>query len=304
MRVALVACACVLSTPAVAAPWQARVVQTLEADMNQPTDVAVGPEGRRYVLDGLNGRVVVFDRGGRYVRSFGRRGFGPGEMNKAVGIGIDPKAGNDAQIYVADTGNARVLVFSPQGAFTRVFALDAPTGGRRPRPTDVLPSASGVRLYVVDNGNHMVRIHLPQGDLIRTFGSRGEAIDEFRYPSTIAESAAGPIYVVDVLGARVLRFDGASARPSQVSGWGVGPGKLFRPKGVAVDGRGNVFVTDSFTGLVHVFDGLGRSVGSLDAGGKPLRLRTPTSLAFGPAGRLHVVETRPGRVRVLEVSGR
>lgn len=298
----LLLAAALLPAPALALPGRAcRVRATLSAPrsspMEQPTDVVIDRAGRRYVLDGVNGRIVVFDRNGAYTGTLGRPGSGPGELRMPVGLGI---ARDKGELWVADTGNARLVVLATDGTLRRTVALARPKSGRRPEPTDVLPRQD--RVYVADNENHMVRIHAPDGALLSTFGSRGENVDQFRFPSTVAADPKGGVYVVDVLGGRVLHWQADGTLPREVSSWGVAPGRLFRPKGVAVDPAGDVYVSDSFLGVVSVFDDKGRPLGTLQTADGPLRLRTPTSLAFAPDGRLlHVVETRANRVRVVEV---
>jgi hypothetical protein len=78
--------------------------------------VVVAPDGRIYVLDTQVPAVRVYDRAGRHVLSFGRRGEGPGEMRQPTGLALLP----DGRVLVSDPGNARVVVYSPDGE-----ALDA-----------------------------------------------------------------------------------------------------------------------------------------------------------------------------------
>ena len=84
----------------------------------QPTDVSIGPNGHIYVMDGLNGRVVIFNKQGTYQNAFGSNGSGPGQMLMPVGIGISPSG----EVYVADSGNHRIQVFTTQGNYTRSFS--------------------------------------------------------------------------------------------------------------------------------------------------------------------------------------
>lgn len=72
-------------------------------------DVEIGPAGEIYVLDGQALQVRVFDSTGTFLRSFGRRGSGPGELSWPGGMALDT-AGT---LWVVDFGNRRYQGFDP-----------------------------------------------------------------------------------------------------------------------------------------------------------------------------------------------
>jgi len=85
-----------------------------QTHLNKPTDMAVTPEGDVFVSDGYgNNRIVHFDKNGKFVKAWGRRGIGPGEFNLPHGIVVDSKG----RLYVADRSNARIQVFDRNGKF-------------------------------------------------------------------------------------------------------------------------------------------------------------------------------------------
>ena len=262
----------------------------------QPTDVAVDSRLQFYVLDGLNGRVVIFDGQGRYLRSFGSIGSGPGQMLMAVGIGIS----SNGEIFVADTGNHRIQVFSPEGSPVRFFSLKT---GENADPTDVLLSPLQNLCYVCDNDNHQIQVYdAATGALRMHWGGYGKNLGEFRYPATLAADDRNQIYVVDVLNARVQTFDARGERAREVASWGVGLGRLFRPKGVALDKKRRIFVSDSYLGLIKIFENSGELAGVIgDEAGAMRKFASPTNLLIDPQERLVVVETRASRVSVLRV---
>jgi peptidylamidoglycolate lyase len=97
---------------------------------NQPTDIAIRPDGSFYVSDGyVNSRVAIFDRNGRWVREWGRKGAGEGEFSNPHGLSFAP-GGTD--VVVADRENSRLQLFDRDGAFKREWrgAPDAQTTGR------------------------------------------------------------------------------------------------------------------------------------------------------------------------------
>ena len=263
----------------------------------QPTDVAVGPENRIFVMDGLSSRVVVFDEGGAYLRSFGTRGSAPGEMLMPVGIGVSPSG----EVFVADTGNHRIQVFSPTGNFLRLFPL---VTGEKGDPTDVLPSSFKHLCYVCDNDNHQIQVYdATTGEFVSAWGAKGKNLGEFRYPATLTMDSENNVYVVDVMNARIQTFNPYGERAWEVVAWGVGLDRLFRPKGVAVDSSQRVFVSDSYVGIVRVFLPGGDLFGFIgDAKGEEKRrFTTPTNIVLDRRGRLLVVETRANRVSVYRM---
>jgi hypothetical protein len=77
------------------------------------TAVGIGPHGLLYALDGQAQEIRVFSRDGRFVRTIGRRGSGPGELQGALGFSWDPAG----RLWVIDAGNGRYSVFDSTGAF-------------------------------------------------------------------------------------------------------------------------------------------------------------------------------------------
>ncbi|MFN7975599.1 MAG: NHL repeat-containing protein [Acidobacteriota bacterium] len=84
-----------------------------EAPFKKPEGVAAAADGGFYVVDTGAHRVTAFDRDGRFVRTFGKKGSGPGELFKPESATVD----DDGRVYVADEGNHRVVVFDAAGAF-------------------------------------------------------------------------------------------------------------------------------------------------------------------------------------------
>ena len=73
-------------------------------EFNLPRDLAIGKDGRLYVVDGGNFRVVVFDREGKYLFSFGSVGkqYGQFARPKEIAIDRDGKAGANAGVNPAE----------------------------------------------------------------------------------------------------------------------------------------------------------------------------------------------------------
>jgi sugar lactone lactonase YvrE len=85
-----------------AGPGQFRLVQG---------SIAVGPDGSVYVSDTGNFRVQVFTAGGRYVRSIGEFGNGPGQFTWPFDLAVDA----DGNLYVADDKEQTLAKLTPTG---------------------------------------------------------------------------------------------------------------------------------------------------------------------------------------------
>jgi DNA-binding beta-propeller fold protein YncE len=84
---------------------------------DQPTDVAVAANGDIFVTDshrnGKNNRVVKFNKDGRFMKEWGRKGSGPGEFSEPHTIAIDSRG----RLFVGDRENNRIEIFDEDGKF-------------------------------------------------------------------------------------------------------------------------------------------------------------------------------------------
>ena len=104
---------------------------------------------------------------------------------------------------------------------------------------------------------------------------------------------------MDALNARIQTFNDLGRPFSQIGRFGLQPGELFRPGGLAMDAvRELLFISDAYLGTIQVFH-RGEPLGALaDSQGEAIRLENPTSLAYQD-NVLAVSET--GANRVFEI---
>jgi len=139
-----------------------------------------------------------------------------------------------------------------------------------------------------------------QGQRMDVFGTKGNL--KLRLPMGIDVAANGTIYVADAGLGKVVAFDDAG---NVVKAYG-GDGTLTNPAGVAVSPDGKtVYVADSKAQKVLAFEAAtGKLTSSFgEPGDGEGKLAAPTSLAFGPDGRLFVVDQLNCRIQAFEADG-
>lgn len=111
---------------------------------NTPSDVITNANGEIFVADGHgadgNNRVVKFTKDGKFIKSFGGTGYGPGQMRILHALNIDPASGN---IFVADRGNQRIVIFDQEGKYLNRWTQFG-------MPSDIVFDNNGY-MYVADS---------------------------------------------------------------------------------------------------------------------------------------------------------
>jgi len=270
----------------------------IKPNADQPSDIAMGPNGDIFLVDGVNNRIIVVDSSGKRKFEFGQKGAGQGEFKYPLGIDIS----DDGTVFVADTGNHRIQVFSLKGDFKHMFKVKSGPKEKPSDPVDVLVSRLNNYVYISDNDNHKIKVYNQNGTFEFEWGKFGEEPGKFRYPGILAQNEYNEIFVVDVLNTRVQKFDPFGNFIAEIGSWGVLPGKLFRPKGVAVDKKNRVFVSDSYMGVIQVFTDLGRFIGVVCENNNNISFVTPVGIVIDDKHeRLQVVEMRAGKISVLKL---
>jgi DNA-binding beta-propeller fold protein YncE len=277
-----------------------RFLYKISADFKEPSDVAVSKRrGYIYVVDGVNHKIKIFKPKGEAISNFGEEGDDNGQFRYPLGIDVD----HSGRIYIADSGNRRVQIFGPNAVFSA--KIDLPERNGRPAdPTDVAVDTPRKRLYVVDNDNHRVLIYdLSTLRLIKTVGKPGEGELMFRHPFLIALNKEQFLHIVDVINTRVQVVSPEGQFVRYIGGWGVEKGHFFRPKGIAIDSRNRVYVSDSYMGVVQVFESWGKFYGVLGDAGKNevKKFKTPTGMYIDDHNLLYVVEMRAQQVSVYRI---
>jgi DNA-binding beta-propeller fold protein YncE len=172
---------------------------------DRPTGVAIAPNGDIFVADGHypnkhdTARVVKFSKDGRFIKSWGQKGAGPGEFDEPHDIFV---GGSQGRVYVADRRNRRIQVFDQEGNFiaawkqfgqpSSVFVGKDDTiyvGASFPDPTAKKGELRGIMIGNAKDGSLKAFIPDP-ADL--------DQVDVGTSASGIAADDKGTIYAADV----------------------------------------------------------------------------------------------------------
>jgi ABC-type Fe3+ transport system permease subunit/DNA-binding beta-propeller fold protein YncE len=176
---------------------------TNESKLQFPRAVAVNSKGDLYVSEyGLVERIQRFShRGARFVQAFASPGTEIGQLNRAEGLGIGP----DDLVYVADSCNHRIQVFSADGKFVKYFGHAGTGLGELSYPYDVRVDRDGNR-FVCEFGNSRVQVFDAQDRPVEIIGGAGVEPGQMNNPWAIALDLRGNLYVADSANHRVQKF--------------------------------------------------------------------------------------------------
>ncbi|MEY2427272.1 MAG: hypothetical protein QOJ40_157, partial [Verrucomicrobiota bacterium] len=174
-----------------------------------PRAVAVNSRGEMFVSEyegvervqrfslGQSARAPTF----HLLNGFGHAGNGPGEFNRPEGLCVDAQD----RVYVADSCNHRIEIFSSDGKFIRAYGKAGAAKGELSYPYDICVDRAG-RQYVCEFGNSRVQVFDANDQPIEIIGGPGAQPGQFSNPWGVALDSAEDLYVADSQNHRVQKF--------------------------------------------------------------------------------------------------
>lgn len=266
---------------------------------------------------------------------------GSGKMGLADGKGTAASFANlmaiasDSQgnLYAADSHNNLIRKIDPGGNVTTLAgsgaAGSADGKGRAASffyPTGITVDQHG-NIYVSDTHNNLVRKINPSGDVTTIAGRRTTTFDndsardslKLDNPAGIAVDKIGNLYIAD-WGNDVIRRISPEGKVNTIAGKLGNPGSengtgdsasFYLPWGIALDARGNIYVSDSYNntirkisprGAVSTFAGK-KDAGSSDGAGYSASFFHPAGIASDGQGNLYVADMGNNKIRRISVEG-
>ena len=136
-----------------------------------------------------------------FLACYGKAGEGRGEFNRAEGICVDAQD----RLYVADSCNHRVQVFTRDGKYIREFGKAGTGPGELSYPYDIKIDAAG-NIFVCEFGNSRIQVFDDTGRSVEIIGGAGGRPGQFNNPWAIALDSHGNLYVADSLNHRVQKL--------------------------------------------------------------------------------------------------
>jgi predicted membrane-bound mannosyltransferase/sugar lactone lactonase YvrE len=214
--------------------------------LNEPWDVAVSSDGFVYVADTWNHRVQRFALNGEFITEWGHEEFNPDTTDPTAfygprGIAVD----TEGNVYVADTGNKRIVVFNSDGEFLAQIGSGGSLTGQLDEPAGIAVTEEG-GIYVADTWNQRIQV----------FNTNGLYLDSWAMSAWYAQTnerpyleidSDGRIYISDPNASRILVFSGDGRYL-----YSFGDLSTISLAGSAiVSDEGSVFVVDTEAGTIQ-----------------------------------------------------
>ena len=165
----------------------------------EPADIAFAPNGDVFIVQGHGrgeGRVLRFDRSGKFLKSWGGKGSDPGQFDQPHSILVTAQN----QVLVADRENRRVQVFDMDGHFIKAWKFNGLPCGLLVGPDKQLYLATGF-------SGQILRLNA-DGKASGDDGTAGpgQALGEFGEAHYMAIAPNTDIYVADTINAKLHRY--------------------------------------------------------------------------------------------------
>ncbi len=224
----------------------------------------------------------------------------PFQLIRTYGVAVD----STGRIYAADQAVGAVFIFDSESKHVELIG-----NGRQANFGLIVGLAldDDDRLFVTDaklhhvlefNSKHVQEAAIGAEVLARPGGVAIDRENRFLY---VVDAGNDVVDVFDADNFKLLRQIGKPSREHEQTD----PGTFALPEAVAVDGEGNVYVTDTLNNRIEIFDAEGAFISTFGKNGDgPADLERPKGIAIDCDGHIWVVDAAQNRVKVFDRQGR
>ena len=237
---------------------------------------------------------------------WGSPGTGPDQLNAPEGVAVGP----DGNIYIADTGNNRIVVWDNSGRPVTTYGSFGTSATWRNPPQFNHPTAVMVlpprKIFVSDTQNNRIVVLDENGLVLTSWGSQGTTTGLFNSPRALAQDHFGQIWVLDSGNNRVQGF---SSLGVFVSAWGTfgtatgtnNPGTMNLPLGMDMNFIDQTILADTGNFRIQLLNSLGAPVTAQGwFGNGPFQFKEPGGVVVLPTGKIAVTDGLTGRVEFFD----
>ncbi len=272
----------------------------------EPRAISIADSGQCYVADTQNHRIQSFDPQANFLWTLGEQGEEPAFFKEPNDLQIDNETGH---LYVMDTWNGRVQVFSTTGELSQLFPTEGAFGprgiavGRVPIGQaekdnlilTVSPELAAKLVYIADTGRKLIQVYTPEGKKTSEFGNFGSDQQKLSEPVDLEVTPLG-LAVTDARNQRIVFFDG---RGRYLREWKIPTeptGGTTNEMHVCWDFIGHrLLVTDPEHNQVFAFNNQGEVTVKKTVAG------SPTGIDNAPDGRIFVTLRQHHRVVLVDL---
>ncbi len=272
---------------------------------NSPAGVAVDSHGDLLIADRGNNRIETISEAGSYISQFGSKGSGSGQFSEPTGVVI-----SEGSLYVVDKGNDRIEQFSLSGSYIGQFGSKGSGSGQLEKPICITANPSTGTLYVCDYGNERMEEFSPAGKFLTEWGTWGSKHPQ-SFPAGAAVGATGKLYIIDPWANEVGTWIPPEAGApnlnysTQFGSKGTGNGQFTEPADSAIDGKGNLWSTDTANNRIEELSSQGSFIAAYGKTGVgEAQFSDPTGIAINKStGNAYIADTGNNRIEELSSTG-
>jgi len=269
-----------------------KFISDITTSLSSPVDVAVVDSGDIYIVDEKNSNVCIYANNGDFKKFFGERGTETAQFKRPESIAVTTKG----KVVVADTGNSRIQVFNRIGKFLFKFGKPGSAPGEFREPSGVVVDQFGL-IYVADKGNKRIQIFSPNGMFLYYFDV------EFR-PLDLGIDLDRNLYILMPEKEGIIKYSPRGEKIQFISCVLDKKNFISRAAGIAVDEKGDIYITENAEHSIKKFDNNENILISFGSQGDGRgQFYFADGIACDKSGYIYIADSKNARVQIFKIIG-